>query len=220
MYGSPIIGYRRNGSPIRLIAGGSEPSAEQPPAGNEGQQEQEPQAKESGKSGEPTADDIAKLQAALDKERDSRKAAEKRAKDNDSYRTKVEELEKANQSETERAVEAARREGEAAATTKGNARLVAAEARALAAASEFRDASVAVRLLDLSDIDVNDDGVDTKAVQARLNQLATDNPYLLKDKAPIRPSGDVGQGPRTPTASEVAPGMSRIREAYALSSHK
>jgi hypothetical protein len=159
---------------------------------------------------------VSKLEAALEKEREARKAADKRAKENDAYRSKVEQLESANKSELERAVDAARKEGESSALQRANARLVSAEARAIAAGQQFRDATDAVRFLDLSDVSVSEDGsVDADALSKQLEQLAKDKPYLLKDNAPTRPTGDVGQGPRTPAAPEIQPGMSRIRAAYA-----
>lgn len=160
--------------------------------------------------------DVVRLQAALDKEREARKAADRRAKENDSFRTKAEQLESANKTEMERAVDAARKEGESAALQRANSRLVSAEARALAAQQQFRDATDAVRFLDLADVAVSDDGsVDTDALSKQLQQLAKDKPYLLAEARPTRPQGDVGQGPRGPATPEVEPGLGRLRAAYA-----
>ena len=92
--------------------------------------------------------DVSGLQSALEKERALRKAAEKAAKEGDKHRARVEELEAANQSETEKAVAAARKEGAVEARKAADTRLVRAEARALAAESRFRDPARVVRLLD------------------------------------------------------------------------
>jgi hypothetical protein len=206
MKDSQIIGYRKNGSPIRLIAGASEPAVE-PAAGPAVEKPaQEPE----------TSPDIVKLQAALEKEREARRAADKKAKENDTYRVKVEELEAASKSELERAVDVARKEGESSALQRANTRLVSYAAIALAAQQQFRDASDAVKFLDLTDITVADDGtVDSGSLTKQLEQLAKDKPYLLVDTRPTRPQGDVGQGPRPAVTPEVTPGMGRIRAAYA-----
>jgi len=102
---------------------------------------------------------------------------------------KLDELAEAQKSDLEKAVEAARREGEVAALARSNARLVAAEARALAAGSQFRDAGDAVRFLDLTQVAVSDDGVvDTDAIEKQLKKLAGDKPYLLVEQKPALPT--------------------------------
>jgi len=143
-----------------------------------------------------TVEDLAKVQAALDKERDLRKAAEKEAKDGRAAKARIEEIEAAGKPELERAVEAARKEGRAEAAQAANARLIAAEARALAAESKFRNPATAVRLLDLADVSVTDDGqVDTDALKSRLEALAKDEPYLLSTDTPaVPPAGQAGIG--------------------------
>jgi hypothetical protein len=102
-----------------------------------------------------------------------------------------------SQTETERLVNAARKETEQSVVQKFNRRIVQSEARALAASAKFRDPSDAVAFLgDLSQIQVTDDGVDVKALNSALADLAKQKPYLLIDEKPTRPEGDVGQGPR------------------------
>lgn len=143
-----------------------------------------------------TAEDLAKLQAALDKERDLRKAAEKEAKEGRAAKAKVEEIEAAGKPELERAVEAARKEGAAQALQQANSRLIAAEARALAAQAQFRNPATAVRLLDLSEVSVTDTGeVDTDAIKGLLDALAKDEPYLVADASGrTPPPADAGIG--------------------------
>lgn len=147
--------------------------------------------------------DVVKLQSALSKEREARKAADARAKEFESYRDKVAKLEEAGKSDLERAVEAARKEGAQTALQSVNQRLVRAEARALAAASKFRDPSDAVAFLgDLSAVRVSSEGdVDSDSLKTALTELAKQKPYLLVEEKPTRPQGDAGQGPREGSAT-------------------
>jgi hypothetical protein len=165
-----------------------------------------------------TAEDLAKVQAALDKERDLRKAAEKEAKEGRQYKAKIDEIESASKPELERAVQAARREAAAEATAKANSRLVTSEARALAAEARFRNPATAVRLLDLSEVSVTDSGeVDTDAIKSALSKLGEDEPYLLADESgrtpPARDAGIGVAGSGTPTddspRSLIAAGLSK-----------
>lgn len=139
--------------------------------------------------------DAAKLQQALGRERELRKAAEKQARENAAYRARAEELEAATATDMEKAVKSAREEGRREARDAANAKLTAAEARALAAAAKFRDPHDAARFLDLTDVAVTDSGdVDTDLIAARLARLAQDKPYLVAtDTPPAEPPA-----PRTP----------------------
>lgn len=95
---------------------------------------------------------------ALAAERAAAKAAEKRAKAAEAERT------------------------EALATA--NVRLVRAEVKA-AAGGVLQDPEDAVRLLDLTEFEVNDDGeVDTKAITAAVRRLAESKPYLAVGAKP------------------------------------
>jgi hypothetical protein len=126
----------------------------------------------------------------------------KRAKpaDYDDLKAKAQQfddLQAANASELEKAVKAARDEGRTEVLTAANARLVSAEARALAAEMQFRKPAHAVRLIDLNEVAVGDDGdVDTAAVRKLLDDLAKDDPLLLAVPDDGRPKGDVDQGVR------------------------
>lgn len=117
------------------------------------------------------------------------------------------------QTEQERAVSEARKEGEKSAREKSDTRLVTAEARALAAEAKFRNPGIAVRTIDLSDVTVNDDGeVDAEAVKAKLKQLADDEPYMIDDGKPspkLKP--DPSQGPH---GEDDKPSVSRGREMW------
>lgn len=190
-------------------SGGTEPQPAQPP--------------DQGKDDKP---DVSGLQSALEKERALRKAAEKAAKEGDKHRARVEELEAANQSETEKAVAAARKEGAVEARKAADARLVRAEARALAAESRFRDPARVVRLLDgLDDVTVGEDGaVDTDAIQRQLTELSKEAPYLVaSDDSPRPPApnpaqGSSASGPSKTSGTDVGREMFRNRRGKSAAS--
>lgn len=98
--------------------------------------------------------------------------------------------------EQEKAVADARREGEQSALQSANSRLVAAEARALAAEAGFRiGAASVVRLLDLTDVGVNEAGeVDQAAIKAKLDDLKTAEPDLVGTAKTPPPKPDRSQG--------------------------
>lgn len=107
---------------------------------------------------------------------------------------RLDEIETATASELEKAVKKARAEGAAEVQSAANARLIAAEVRALAAAARFHNPTAAARLLDLSDVTVSDSGdVDSAALKSKLAALAKDEPYLVDD-GKVRPKVDPSQG--------------------------
>lgn len=89
--------------------------------------------------------------------------------------------------------ERVRREAETAALAKANDRLVRAQVT-LAATGKLANPALALRLLDLSSFDVDDDGeVDTTAITAALDELLTENPALAQGEAKrFQGSGDTG----------------------------
>ncbi len=110
---------------------------------------------------------------------------------------RLDELEAASASELEKAVKSARAEGESEATKRANSRLVAAEARALAAEAKFRNPGLAVKTVDLSSVSVGDDGdVDSTAIKKALDDLAKSDPYLVLNDDPPKPPPTFGGGPR------------------------
>lgn len=120
----------------------------------------------------------------------------------------------AAKSEADKAVDAARAEGQRTALEAVNGRLIKAEARVLASTAKFRDPADALGFLDLSDVTVNDDGeVDSKAIEQKLKDLAESKPYLLDDgKAPTpRPDHTQGGG----GGGEDKPSVDRGREMFA-----
>lgn len=128
---------------------------------------------------------------AIDEERRSRRAAEKRVRDLESELVKLRER---TMSDQEKAIEKARREAMAEATSASNRRLLQAEVRA-AAAGKLADPEDAVRFIDLDEFQVNDDGtVDTKTIAAAIQSLVKTKPYLAAGAT--RPTGDADQGAR------------------------
>lgn len=127
---------------------------------------------------------------------------------------KLDELEEATASETDKKVKAAREEAATEERQRSNAVLIRAEARALAAEAKFRDPKDAVAFLDLGSIKVGDDGsVDSEALTAALKTLAADKPYLLADDKPIKPKPDATQGGRG--GDQPATGVSAGRDMFA-----
>jgi hypothetical protein len=112
------------------------------------------------------------LKKALAAERKAHKEASKR------LRELEQERELANKAPDEQALELARREAAAEATTKANDRIVRAEIRA-AAATRVKNPALAVKLIDTSAIEVDDDGeVDADALASAIDTLLTDYPEL------------------------------------------
>ncbi len=133
---------------------------------------------------EEVEDPAAGLKSALQKERAQNKANLKRIKELERER------EDRDKSPDEKALDDARREAAAEATAKANTRLVAAEFRS-AAAKRVKDPRIAVKLVDLEGIDVDDDGnVDADGITAALDALLEEYP----DLAPSRFNGTADQG--------------------------
>lgn len=194
---------------------GTTPLAGDPPS-NAQSSKPAPDTKPQGDPVGPTAEDVQKLQQALDRERSLRKDAERAAKEGAAHKAKLDELAEASKSDIEKAVDAARKEGAAQALATANARLVASEARALAAEVRFRDPGDAVRFLDLGDVKVTDDGtVDAAAISKQLEQLAKDKPYLIvEQQKPVPTPAQAGIGVGGEPSRALQPGMDRLRAAY------
>lgn len=197
--GNPItpIGVRRNGRLIFPIAGGAEPSDPADPGGND----PEPPKNEAGGFTPPASQE--EFNRII-----GERVARERAKfaDYDDLKAKAEEFDRAAEAartEQEKAVEAARTEGKNEVLATANARLVNAEARALAADAKFRNPTLAVRAIDLSTVKVGDDGaVDADAIKEQLKSLAEAEPYLINDgKQRPKPDGSQGGGEGKPTTS-------------------
>jgi hypothetical protein len=154
----------------------------------------------------PTAEDIANLKAALAKERTSSKAAAKE------LATLKAEREAQNKTPEENALEAARRDGETAATQRANERLVKAELRS-AAKGKLNNVADALVFIDVASIEVGEDGeVDQGALDTAIANLLLERPYLgaaeqKRFQGGADQGGDKSGAPKQLTRADLA-GMS------------
>ncbi|EFL01593.1 predicted protein [Streptomyces sp. SPB78] len=156
---------------------------------------------------------------ALQAERDARRTAEARVRELESQLngrkdsgakpdTKPQDDSKAPAVDAD----ALRKELSAELRAEANTRIVRAEVKA-AAAQLLADPSDAPRFLDLAKVKVGDDGEpDAKQIKKLLEDLVKERPYLA---AKPQPWGDVGGGRQDAPPADVAPGLDRLRHAYA-----
>lgn len=202
-----VLGYRRDGRPIHVIAGAAEgdtPPAESPPAA------------EPPKPGPPQPTDwqaeAERLRVENEKNDALRQKHEKRAKENAQKAKDYDDLQRQHQTDSERAVADARAEGEQTAADKYRSKL-ARQALARAAATEQRSIpAAAVERMNLADL-VDDDGeVDEAALTALVAGFAP------LEQAPPEPDPRrrvvAGQGPRSSTKDRGG-SVSAGRELYA-----
>lgn len=134
------------------------------------------------------------------------RAAEAAAKERDQLRAELAKLEAANQSEAEKALAAAREEGKREALTAANTRVLRAEVTA-AAAGKLSDPADAVKFLDLSEFEIDDDGeVDTQAIAEAIDALVAAKPYLAATAKGIGTGGGGArpQGPNKTIDQQIA----------------
>ena len=122
---------------------------------------------------------------------------------------RFDELAAANKSELEKAVERAKADADKAGRqderSKADARIVRAEVKA-AAGTKLADPEDAVRLLDLGQFKVDDDGeVDGKAIAQAIDDLVKTKPYLAASSGDGKNGknglSNLGQGKRDGTAA-------------------
>lgn len=129
--------------------------------------------------------------AALKAERTRAAAAERQAK---ALQKQLDEIVAANATEGEKAIAKAKDEGRAEVLSTVNERVLRAEVKAVAG-GKLADPADAVKLLDLSQFTVGDDGnVDTKAISTAIDELVKEKPYLAP--AGARPTPLPGGGAR------------------------
>lgn len=213
-----IIGWRRDGRPIRLQAGASEGAPEQPPAGDGGDAGQD-QGDGDGdgkatKTEPATGDGDGKPlgepgKAALDKERKARQEAEKRARDAEK---KVTQFEDANKSDLEKAASRAEQAEQRAQALID--RTVQAEIRA-AATDSFADPSDAAAFLDLGSYAGDDGEVDTDKIKADLADLLKRKPHLARTGRK-GPKPDPSQGAKPGGTPDL---QAQITEAEKAGNH-
>lgn len=175
-----------------------------------------PEVEQSDGSEQQTAvsPDVERLTKALERERQARKDAERAAKDGKSAAQRLAELEERSKTDSERAVEQARREAAAEAEARVAERFTGLLLRSTVlarATASFEDPEDALTV-DLDGLSVNDDGsVDTDEVDRRLADLLSRKPHWKKAGARF---GDVGAGPRD--VAEPIPTDPMARIAFGL----
>lgn len=142
----------------------------------------------------PAPDDLGDAgKRAIDAERAARRAADARAKELEERLAKFED---ANKSETERAIEKARKEADTAARAEVSQTYEQQllESNVLVrAAGKLADPADAVKLIDLSTLAKSEDGkVDEKAIDAAIADLVKQKPYLASGAKPGPGSPDGG----------------------------
>ncbi|MFJ5143303.1 hypothetical protein [Streptomyces sp. NPDC088707] len=160
-----VIGYRRNGAPIYVIAGGNGEgeggSGGTPPAGSPGTPPATPPAPPAAPA--PNGD-------GTDWKAEARKW-EQRAKDNKGAADELATLRAANQTEQEKAVTAAEKTGRAAAAAEYGAKLAAAQFETAVARAGI-DLGEAADLIDTTKFVGADGAVDTDGITAAVKKLA------------------------------------------------
>lgn len=150
-----------------------------------------------------TAEDVAKLQGALDKEREARRQAEKAARE-------AQQAARAGMAEDQRKLLEAEEKGRAEVRTEYGRRLAQTEFRAAAATrNPGFDVSKALRYVDLTGM-VGDDGEpDAKAIAAAVADLVPEAP----PGAPALPTFDGGartSAPNNSTAQQFAKAVGNL----------
>ena len=169
------IGYRRNGAPIDPILGGSEDAGAGDAPGDDGHvDDDEDQADDQADDGEDSLGDAGKK--ALDAMKTQRNAARREARD---LKRRIAELEaKASDGKDGADPDAIKAEARREALAQANERILRSEVKA-AAAGKLADPADALRLLDLSAFEVDDDGtIDEEEIADAIDALLTAKPYL------------------------------------------
>lgn len=157
---------------------------------------------------------------ALAEERKARKTAEDAARAAEAKAEELEQrlgkLEADAMSDQEKAIEKARKEAASEAQAERDqywsSKFVQAEAKAVAA-KKLADADD-IRLLDLSNFKVKDDGSIDGDISKAVDDLLEAKPHLAATGTQ-RPSGSADNGTRDTAKPEASPGLGRLRAAYA-----
>lgn len=116
---------------------------------------------------------------ALDRMKSERNEAKKAARERDAEIAELKrQIAAKDKTPEENELEQARVEARTEAMTTANARVVRSEVKS-AAAGKLRNPALAIKLLDLTDFDVDDNGdVDTEQIQEAISDLLEENPEL------------------------------------------
>lgn len=122
--------------------------------------------------------------------------------------TEYEQYKESQKTETEKAIDEAKKGTETEVSQRFLSRLVGSEVKALAASLGFNDPSDALAVIDQASLPVKDDEPDTDAIKKLVEKLATDKPYLLKagTKPTPRTRPKPGEGEPTDTATTAGKG--------------
>lgn len=218
-----LIGYRRDGRPIHLAAGGADDDGSDQTGGDDrpddsgagaGDQRREGADTGAGPDGEDKLDDAGKR--ALERERERRRAALAKV---DQLEAELADLKTKQLPDDERKLEEVRRQAREEALAEANRRLVRATVRGLAA-GKLADPDDAWRFLELDKVEVNAGGeVDEAELTRQLEELVKARPYLAAVKRAAAGAGDGGARKSAP-APEPSPGIGRLRAAYAANTKK
>jgi hypothetical protein len=158
---------------------------------------------------------------ALAAERDRAKAAEKAAKaaqkERDEAVSRLEKLETDSKSDHEKALDKARKEAADAAKAEvmGDLHRERVNNALMRHGSKFADPEDALTIA--SEIEVGDDGhPDPKKVEKAVSDLLERKPHWAANGK--KPAGSADGGARPSGKAETAPGVARMRKAYADSS--
>lgn len=217
--GLTAIGLRRNGDPIWPVKGGSEDAD----AGDAGDGDGADDGDGDGQDGdEPLGPAGMK---ALEAEKDKRRKAQSALRPWSALARELgvkspEEVKALLAGKTGdgdgQDVDKVRREALAEATRQANDRIIRSEVKA-AAAGKLADPADAIRLLDLTQFEVGDDGeVDEDAITEAIDDLVKKKPYLAAQGGRrFQGSGDGGH--RGDGKPKLQPGLGRLQFAYAQS---
>lgn len=117
--------------------------------------------------------------------------------------TEYEQYKESQKTETEKAIDEAKKGTETEVSQRFLSKLVGSEVKALAAALGFNDPADALAVINQASLPVKDDEPDTDEIKKLVEKLATDKPYLLKPgtKPAPRTRPKPGQGEPTDTPS-------------------
>lgn len=155
---------------------------------------------------------------ALDRMKTARNDAKKLAKEREAEIAELKrQLAAKDKSPEENEIEQARAEARAEATTAANARVIRSEVKS-AAAGKLRNPALAIKLLDLTDFDVDENGdVDTDQIQEAISDLLEENPELAAQGGNASFDSGRGKQPRKKKLTKAdLKGMSpnEIAKAY------
>lgn len=186
--------------------GGDKPPAEGEPAGGEDDDEPDPEGAD--KLGDPGKRALDAMKA---KSREARAEAAREKARADALQAKIDGQEAEHQAKLER------ERVQAEALGKANERILKAEVRAVAA-GKLNDPADALRFIDLSTIEVDEDGEpDKDAITAAVTDLLSKKPYLAAQGAPRFQGGADGGARNDPPGKSI---QERIAEAEKARDHR